>query len=316
MTNNTLMTFAEFETFITANEWIANNDFDHESAPDHPWFQIDTSAIAQSLSESAAKVLAALGTVAKDDVELRHIERNALELRHVAHGNPKKVFFTGPAGVGKSSLFNALFNKPGLAKTSAKGDACTSVVVRYTAATQQDTDGFGVIIQFLQPKTIEDLITAHAKVYNQRQFDIPNTEDFDNDVDSSEVKQFETARKFFSLVFGEDDDFKAFFTPRTFEEGSFQDLCLEKSLAKLSEIGVDHSVFTKQHVFRNAEELRANIEGYVSDVNGKECFWHLVDNVEIKCPFPILRHNLEFVDSPGKHFRVCAIAILTPHRNW
>ena len=112
------------------------------------------------------------------------------------------------------------------------------------------------------------------------------------------MKQQETARKFFSLVFGE-DDFKIFLTPRTFSDGSFQTLCLEKSLAKLTAISIDQQTFTKQLFCRDAEELQESIDGYVADASGKDCYWHLVDSVEIKCPFPILRHNLEFVDSPG-----------------
>ena len=141
---------------------------------------------------------------------------------------------------------------------------------------------------------------AHSKVYHQRQFGTFDSEETDLDVESSEVKQLETARKFFSLVFGEDDDFKKFFTPRTFEEGSFQTLCLEKSLSKLAEIGIDQQTFTKQQSYEDVEQLREDVEGYVTDVTDKECLWHLVDNIEIKCPFPILRHNLEFIDSPGK----------------
>ncbi|KAF1938095.1 hypothetical protein EJ02DRAFT_437394 [Clathrospora elynae] len=109
--------------------------------------------------------------------------------------------------------------------------------------------------------------------------------EYDSDIESSEVKQYETARKFF--------------TPRTFGEGSLQTLCFEKSLEKLTSIGTDQQTFTRQLYFRDAEELRANINGNVTDVKGKECFWHLVDSVDIKCPFSILRHHLEFIGSPG-----------------
>jgi hypothetical protein len=205
-----------------------------------------------------------------------------------------------PEGVGKSSIFNAFFNQPGLAKTGAKGDACTSVVVRYTAAAHGTSDGFSVTIHFLRAVTIKDFIDSHSKVYFQRQFSTPEPDEVNNDVESTEVKQVETARKFFSLLFGEEDDFRKFFTPRTFQDGSFQNLCLEKSLAKLSKIGMDHHTFTKQQFFRDSEELQTSMEGYMTDVEGKECYWHLVDSIEIKCPFPMLRHNLEFVDSPGK----------------
>jgi hypothetical protein len=180
-------------------------------------------------------------------------------------------------------------------------DACTSVVVRYSAAAKHVTEGFSVTIHFLKPEVIKEFIAAHTKVYYQRQFSSPDPEDHDNDVESSEIKQQETAREFFSLVFGE-DDFKYLFTPRTFADGSFQALCLEKSLEKLTAIGIDQQSFTKQLFLSNSEELQASIEGYVTDVDGKECYWHLVDSVEIKCPFSILRHNLEFVDSPGTSF--------------
>lgn len=165
---------------------------------------------------------------------------------------------------------------PGLAKTGAKGDACTSVVVRYSAAAKDSGDGFGVLIHFLKPSIIKDFIDAHSNVYFQRQFSTPEPEEFDNDVESSEVKQLETARKFFSLIFGEDDDFQKFFTSRTFQDGSFQNLCLERSLTRLTKIGVDHHTFTKQHFFQNIEELQANMEGYMTDVKDKECYWHLV----------------------------------------
>jgi hypothetical protein len=175
------------------------------------------------------------------------------------------------------------------------------VVVRYSANAQSDSEGFQVNIVFLQPATIKAFIEAHSKVYFQRTFSTPEPEEFDTDVESTEVKQNETARKFFSLVFGEEDDFKKFFTPRTFQDGSFQRLCFEKSLAKLTELGMDHQTFTKQCYFQDAEELQDGMEGYMADVPNKECNWHLVNCIEIKCPFPILRHNLEFVDSPGRY---------------
>jgi hypothetical protein len=154
---------------------------------------------------------------------------------------------------------------------------------------------------FLQPATIKDFVEAHSKVYFQRNFSTPEPEEFDNDIESTEVKQIETARKFFSLIFGEEDDFKKYFTSRTFQDGSFQKLCFEKSLAKLTEIGMDHQTFTKQRFFQDVEEFQDGMEGYMADVPDKECYWHLVDRIEIKCPFPILRHNVEFVDSPGEY---------------
>jgi hypothetical protein len=128
--------------------------------------------------------------------------------------------------------------------------------VRYSAATQDTSDGFNVKIQFLRPEIVKHFIDVHSRVYFQQQFSTPEPEEFDTDVESSEVKQVETARKFFSLVFGEEDDFKKFFTPRTFQDGSFQNLCLEKSLGRLTEIGMDHQNFSKQHFFRDAEELQ------------------------------------------------------------
>jgi hypothetical protein len=211
--------------------------------------------------------------------------------------------------VGKSSIFNAIFNQPGLAKTGAKRDACTSVIIRYSATSPDATEGFSTCFHFLRPVTIRDFIDAHAKVYYQRQFSSPEPDEYHNDVESSEVKLLETARKFFSLVFGEEDEFTQYFTPRTFGDGSFQSLCLEKSLSKLTEIGMDQQTFTKQQFFRQAEELQTAMEGYMTGVKGKECYWHLVDSIGIKSPFPILRHNLEFIDSPGKH--VCYVSYCT-----
>jgi predicted ATPase len=121
MTDIKLLSFADFEIHAQKNEWICNDDFDPEICPDHLYFSIDTEAVSNELDLAATKILDALGVVAKDDVELRHIERNAFELRYIAHGRPKSIFFTGPAGVGKSSLLNALLNMAGLAKTGAKG---------------------------------------------------------------------------------------------------------------------------------------------------------------------------------------------------
>jgi hypothetical protein len=72
-------------------------------------------------------------------------------------------------------------------------------------------------------------------------------------------------------------------------------------MANLIGIGIDQQTFTKRFSCRDSDELQENIDGYAADVVGKDCYWHLVDSVEIKCPFPILRHNLEFVDSPGEY---------------
>lgn len=74
---------------------------------------------------------------------------------------------------------------------------------------------------------------------------------------------------------------------------------------------MDHQTFTMQQFYRSAEELQANMEGWMTDVKDKECFWHLVDSINIKCPFPILRHNLEFIDSPGKQLMLIFMTVLT-----
>jgi hypothetical protein len=99
MTTKKLMSFAEFEAFVEKNEWISNEIFDHDSHPDHIWFQVDTSAVTEVLDKASTKIAEALGTVAKEDVEFRHLERNALELRHVLHGPPKRIFCMGSAGM-------------------------------------------------------------------------------------------------------------------------------------------------------------------------------------------------------------------------
>jgi hypothetical protein len=93
-----LMSFVEFEAFIADNEWVNNDDFDPDSHPDHPWFCVDTSAVNQGLDECSTMISKALGIVPKGDVELRHLERNALELRRVTHGPAKKIFCMGSAG--------------------------------------------------------------------------------------------------------------------------------------------------------------------------------------------------------------------------
>jgi hypothetical protein len=105
MTTKKLMSFAEFEAFVGQNEWISNDVFDHDSHPNHIWFQVDTSAVAEALDKASTKIAAALGTVAKDDVELRHLERKALELRHVLHEPPKRIFCMGSAGMIRGTNF-------------------------------------------------------------------------------------------------------------------------------------------------------------------------------------------------------------------
>jgi hypothetical protein len=147
-----------------------------------------TAEIIHYLDEASAKILEAIRAAPKEDVELRHLERNAFEVKCVQHGSAREMFFMGsasnvslltnrnvhwygiftPEDVGKSSVFNMIFNQPGLAKKGAKGDACTSVVVRYTAGAQETSDGFSVIIHYLRAVTIKDFIDAHSKVYFQR----------------------------------------------------------------------------------------------------------------------------------------------------
>jgi hypothetical protein len=98
MAKENLMSYADFEAFIAKSEWVSNDHFDHETHPDHPWFRVDTTAVSQGLDEASTMVLNALGTIPKEDVELRHLERNALELRRVMHGPAKKIFCMGSAG--------------------------------------------------------------------------------------------------------------------------------------------------------------------------------------------------------------------------
>jgi hypothetical protein len=98
MVNNQLMSFAEFEAYVASNEWVNNDDFDPDSHPDHTWFQVNTAAVSQCLEKCCTMISKALGIVPRGDVELRHLERNVLELRNVVHGPAKKIFCMGSAG--------------------------------------------------------------------------------------------------------------------------------------------------------------------------------------------------------------------------
>lgn len=277
----------------------------HEEANEpFPQCAIYDDAIAEleekvaSISQRVSDCLEAHGCTSKIVKDLLSTAENLSETPAT-----KKIMIAilGGAGVGKSSLLNAVTGKPDLAKSVSTisvlskslvltksqlsgGQSCTCVPTVYQDAFLRQTKDFGAMIYYYRPAQIKTLLKEIIKDYNAFAFEAD--EDWDEDTRTTAKKAHENAVRVLRTLFNDLPGFKTKAdTVRCLEESyNHSNSELLGALVMDCELKLKHTVtrdYTEWHEARTVARLRNLIDPLMtsSGVFDQPALWPLAREV-------------------------------------
>ena len=230
------------------------------------------------------------------------------------------VAVLGEQGIGKSSLINALLDRP-LLDRSGSSKACTAyaTILEYKPGADDHTTRSDLLAEFFTKEEIEGCIKEQINRWvegypgpikddqplDTEEKDDPNDE---NDIQSSSNSTSRTrsrgavtAKEFFQIIFDVQKNEEAnAWLERTLhqtniKEGDFIHVCCRQADDRLSQLAAQTSELSR---FRDIADRRlgqqtARIRKY----------WPFVKLVTIATGHILLRHGLRFFDLPGKSLK-------------
>lgn len=211
-------------------------------------------------------------------------------------GAPKPLIVTtvGPAGVGKSFLYKALFNRPNITKSSAEGRSCTlyptKIVLQPGAPV--NTTCSDIDIEFFDAGTISAMTENHIRRYYEYHFG-PDSDPADDD----SRRHASTATEFFDVAFNTENnaDFathlQSLLTVEMIGNGDLFSACVDAIEQRIASSGAtkDRTISYLQVEDNNADQVRSVADSLAPFVN------FLV----IKTGSVLLQAGLTFIDLPG-----------------
>lgn len=282
-------------TAATSTEEV--HDPTQEQLPQHPYFCLDVHAIHNDIDAVLRDLWIALQGFEDDDTEMANQREVTQQGRQIGAPRPLVVTTVGPAGVGKSFLYKALFNRPNITKSSAEGRSCTlyptKIVLKPGAS---DTTTFSdVEIELFDAATIAAMAENHVKRYYDYHFG-PESDPTDDD----SRRHASTAMEFFEIAFDVANNpesgptLQSLLTAEMVNGGELFRVCVnavEKRIAalcplrdrKLSYLGLkDEYIDDKRKV---ADSLAPFVDFFI-----------------IKTGATLLRAGMTFIDLPGKSY--------------
>lgn len=264
----------------------------------------------------------------KRDGEITKLRERVISAQTVHSGKLFHVAFLGEQGVGKSSIINALFERQ-LVNASSSSSACTRflTIISHKEGAKDDTTESDVQIQYLDDDEIrdhiEEQVRRHEMAYPNKSTSLPATlhpatylgDDFDEDtqegveedvnenerLDDAErervLQDGKTAKEFFSVIWGAEEDEKRkkllehLLNHSKIECESFYKTCLENAKEQLRMANA-HTGFTEHKAVPDADLDDRRTEA--------EKLWPLVKSVRIRTGHRLLRNNIRVMDLPGK----------------
>jgi hypothetical protein len=274
------------------------HDPGQEPLPDHPYFRLDVSALHHEIGAILQTFQSELQDFQNDDDELLN-QRTVIEQgRKIGAPKPLTVTTVGPAGVGKSFLYKALFNRPSITKSSAEGHSCTlyptKIVLRTDAP--DDTTSSDLDIEFFNLATITKMSGNHIRRYHEYYF---NSEDNDP-ADEESRRHASTAKEFIDAALNPNGDSESYayllslLTGENITNGRLLQACVDAIEQRILSAGVGQNrVLSYTRVEdKKLEQIRREADSLAP----------FVDFLVIKTGGALLRAGLTFIDLPGNTY--------------
>ncbi|KAL2794371.1 hypothetical protein BJX66DRAFT_202010 [Aspergillus keveii] len=213
------------------------------------------------------------------------------------------VGFIGDSGVGKSSLINSLLDCDGLARTSASGVACTSVVTEFRHLDETHRNPFTVEADFMNMTEMNNLLEELLRAYRM-QHTISEVSDREDPgerdrIRSLSARAWETLKSLFPAEANLTEQFLSN------ETAGAQDRILGR-LKEWALAGLDHrpggpDALNLTLMADNIHDCKENMDVLTTTPRGAgtPAIWPFVKLIRVYLDSPILRTGLVVADLPG-----------------
>jgi len=271
------------------------HDPTQESLPHHPYFRLDLPALQGDIDAALRDLWIALQGFEDDDTEMANQREVTQRGRQIAAPKPLVVTTVGPAGVGKSFLYKALFNRPNITKSSAEGRSCTLYPTKIVlnpeisdTATISDVD-----VEMFDAATLATMAQNHVKRYYDYHYG-PDSDPTDDD----SRRYASTALEFFEIAFDKANNnelgpvLRSLLTPEMIVNGELLRMCVDAIEERISYMDAS----------RDRKLSYVAVEDDTLDQPRKvaDSLAPFVDSFVIKTGSALLRAGLTFIDLPGR----------------
>lgn len=281
---------------------VPTYDPQKEGRPDLPWYNFDKTTVDLQIRDIVNQVKAPIEMARAEDKEMESLKKFAESMQKVPMGEYTEVALVGMQGVGKSSLINALLNRPNFSRTSAGGSACTACAVRYLQKPGADdrSDIYDAEVQFMDDEELEEVVREHAKNYHFYHFGIGDGEEPTQD----DERDAETAYEFFTLVFDAANNQRnrcrldELLSASAISDGSLARETIRMALERIGKAGAD-SARKKSFKDLNEAGLSECIDGYIAPKKNSPSLWPIVQYVNVYLGSALARNRVAVIDLPG-----------------
>lgn len=266
-----------------------------EAAPEHAYFQLELSRLHNDIDASLRDLWIALQGFEDDDLEMENQRKVTQQGRRIGAPKPLVVTTVGPAGVGKSFLYKALFNRPSITKSSAEGRSCTlyptKIELRHDMP--DDAKSSDVDIDFFSADTIAAMTEAHIRRYHDYHFASES-----DPADDDTRRYASTAEDFFKAAVSLDggkeftDLLDSLLSIEKIGDGALFRACIDAIENHISSLGASRS--------RKLSYLQVEDDSIEQVQAVADTLAPFVDFFVIKTGNALLRAGLTFIDLPGK----------------
>ena len=265
-----------------------------EPLPEHPYFQLDVSQLHLDIDTALRNFWFELQGFADDDLEMANQRETIQKGRDIRAPKPLVVTTVGPAGVGKSYLYKALFSRPNIAKSSAEGRSCTlyPTKIELQPDMPDTTRNSDIDIECFEAVTIANMTEGHIKSYYDYHFGPENDPD-----DDDSRRHATTAIDFFKVAFSTKENppseyyLRSLLTAERISSGNLLRTCVDAIEKRVLSLGVpENRKLSYQHVDDDEIDQIRSIADSMAP---------FVDVFVIKSGAPLLRAGLTFIDLPG-----------------
>jgi GTPase SAR1 family protein len=280
---------------------IPTHDDSAEPFPKCAIFDHDIEAIEEKITALSQQLLDKLEEHGCGSLK-PYISR-AQKLCNLPETPKMRIAILGSAGVGKSSLLNAITGKADLAKSLSGGQSCTCVPTEYQDAFPGQTLDFAASFQYLQPEAVKRQLHEMIKQYNTFAFEADR--DWNEDDRTSARNAHANALKLLRTLFNDQPSFKSKVATVEYMKAMYtqQDLLLDE-LATSCELKLKHTVRENYKTYQEAKtlaKLRSRIDPLMNSIGtfDEPSLWPLLRHVSIGVRGSRVLEHVTLVDLPG-----------------